>query len=202
VAVVDREPVYRAGEAAILGTAGYPVEQVPIGSCVQRAARGDLQGLVLDDSVSVTARVLAAIQASGARPPVVLVVDQVRPPNLVAAMEAGVRSLVHRRCSADELLAAVQAAQEGRNWVSSPLAGPLREELLTDASAAADALTRREHEVLVVLATGATNAAIGQRLGISEHTVRNHVRAITTKLGAANRTDAVTTASRRGLVEL
>jgi DNA-binding NarL/FixJ family response regulator len=44
--------------------------------------------------------------------------------------------------------------------------------------------------------------AIGQALGISEHTVRNHVRAILAKLAVANRTDAVTTALRRGLVDL
>lgn len=202
LAVVDREPVYRAGEAAILGAAGFLVEEVPVGACVQRAARGDLRGLVLDDAAGSTIRTLAAIQAAGAPPPVVLVVGQVRPVSLVAAMEAGVQSLVHRRCSPDELLAAVRAALEGRNWVSRPLAAPLREELLTDPSEAGEGLTPREHEVLVALASGATNAAIGQTLRISEHTVRNHVRAICAKLGAANRTDAVTTAARRGLLEL
>ena len=50
--------------------------------------------------------------------------------------------------------------------------------------------------------TGATNAEIGGRLGISEHTVRNHVHSVTRKLGVANRTDAVASGLRRGLVDL
>jgi DNA-binding NarL/FixJ family response regulator len=79
----------------------------------------------------------------------------------------------------------------------------LREDLAEAAVAGPpDALTRRQLEVLRALAAGGSNAAIGARLGISEHTVRNHVHALLGKLGAANRTDAVTIAMRRGLVDL
>jgi len=63
-------------------------------------------------------------------------------------------------------------------------------------------LTPREVEVLELLAEGLPNKAIAARLGISDQTVKFHVAAICGKLGAANRTDAVRRAIRRGLVSL
>jgi len=61
-------------------------------------------------------------------------------------------------------------------------------------------LTAREQEVLALLAEGLPNKAIAHSLGISDQTVKFHVAAIIGKLGAANRTDAVRRAIRRGLV--
>ncbi|HEY3092632.1 MAG TPA: response regulator transcription factor [Vicinamibacterales bacterium] len=63
-------------------------------------------------------------------------------------------------------------------------------------------LTAREVDVLELLADGLSNKAIAARLGISDQTVKFHVAAICGKLGAANRTDAVRRAIRRGLVSL
>jgi DNA-binding NarL/FixJ family response regulator len=63
-------------------------------------------------------------------------------------------------------------------------------------------LTAREIEVLELLAEGLANKAIADRLGISDQTVKFHVAAISAKLGAANRTDAVRRAVRRGLIIL
>jgi len=63
-------------------------------------------------------------------------------------------------------------------------------------------LTPREVEALALLAEGLSNKAIAERLGISDQTVKFHVAAICGKLGAANRTDAVRRAIRRGLVSL
>ncbi len=61
-------------------------------------------------------------------------------------------------------------------------------------------LTRRELEVLGVLAEGRTNREIGERIGASRHTVANHVRAILAKTGTANRTEAARWAHRRGIL--
>jgi DNA-binding NarL/FixJ family response regulator len=66
----------------------------------------------------------------------------------------------------------------------------------------AEALTPREIEVLELLAEGLPNKAIAARLGISDQTVKFHVAAICGKLGAANRTDAVRRAIRRGIVAI
>jgi two-component system nitrate/nitrite response regulator NarL len=63
-------------------------------------------------------------------------------------------------------------------------------------------LTPREIEVLELLAEGLPNKAIAERLEISDQTVKFHVAAISGKLGAANRTDAVRRAVRRGLITL
>jgi two-component system, NarL family, nitrate/nitrite response regulator NarL len=63
-------------------------------------------------------------------------------------------------------------------------------------------LTPREIEVLDLLAQGLPNKAIAVRLGISDQTVKFHVSSISGKLGAANRTDAVRRAVRRGLITL
>lgn len=63
-------------------------------------------------------------------------------------------------------------------------------------------LTPREIQVLELLAEGLPNKAIAERLGISDQTVKFHVASISGKLGAANRTDAVRRAVRRGLITL
>ena len=63
-------------------------------------------------------------------------------------------------------------------------------------------LTSREIQVLELLAEGLPNKAIAARLGISDQTVKFHVASISGKLGAANRTDAVRRAVRRGLITL
>ncbi len=65
-----------------------------------------------------------------------------------------------------------------------------------------ESLTVREVQVLELLAEGLPNKAIAERLGISDQTVKFHVSSIAGKLGAANRTDAVRRAVRRGLVTL
>jgi DNA-binding CsgD family transcriptional regulator len=63
-------------------------------------------------------------------------------------------------------------------------------------------LTPRELEVLALLAEGASNKLIARRLGISDHTVKFHVSAITKKLDAVGRTDAVAQATRLGIIHL
>ncbi len=75
------------------------------------------------------------------------------------------------------------------------LRGPRRSTLANAAG-----LTRRQQEVLVLLASGATNAAIAEQLHLSERTVDHHVAAILAKLGAANRVGAVERARARGLL--
>jgi DNA-binding CsgD family transcriptional regulator len=70
------------------------------------------------------------------------------------------------------------------------------------AEPASETLTRREIEVLELLAEGLPNKAIAVRLAISDQTVKFHVSSICGKLGAANRTEAVRRALRRGLITL
>jgi DNA-binding NarL/FixJ family response regulator len=71
-----------------------------------------------------------------------------------------------------------------------------------DADSFRESLTPREIEVLELLAEGFPNRAIAARLGISDQTVKSHVASVCGKLGAANRTEAVRRAVRRGLIPL
>jgi DNA-binding NarL/FixJ family response regulator len=72
----------------------------------------------------------------------------------------------------------------------------------SDAETIAEALTAREIEVVELLTEGLPNKTIAARLGISDQTVKFHVAAICGKLGAANRTDVVRRAIRRGVVAI
>jgi DNA-binding NarL/FixJ family response regulator len=63
-------------------------------------------------------------------------------------------------------------------------------------------LTEREIEVLREVAAGNANKMVGQRLNISEETVKAHMKSILSKLGANDRTHAVTIAVRRGIIEI
>ena len=116
--------------------------------------------------------------------------------------------------SAEELLAAVGALHEGL-FISAPgFIQPLMESYRSthalDAQPLASrldettalALTERETEVLGLLAQGLANKQIAARLGISEHTVKFHVSAIYSKLGASSRTEAVRLGVRQGRVVL
>jgi DNA-binding NarL/FixJ family response regulator len=98
---------------------------------------------------------------------------------------------------ASTLAAARAASFDADAWLIAPDAnGDEREPSIVEA------LTPRELEVLDLLAQGLPNKAIAARLAISDQTVKFHVASICAKLGAANRTDAVGRAVRRGLIAL
>src|SRR5262245_15624668 len=102
-----------------------------------------------------------------------------------ATLDAARRSTVR----ADAIVLAEDASFDGlRDW---------GEDDIVD-----DPLTAREIQVLELLAEGLPNKAIAERLHISDQTVKFHVSSISGKLGAANRTDAVRRALRRGLITL
>jgi DNA-binding NarL/FixJ family response regulator len=96
---------------------------------------------------------------------------------------------------ADAMLVAPVHGQAGRLDALHPLDN-------LDDGAAEEPLTSREIQVLQLLAEGLPNKAIASRLGISDQTVKFHVASVSGKLGAANRTDAVRRAVRRGLIAL
>ncbi len=108
--------------------------------------------------------------------------------------------------SGDELLAAVHALEQGLVAGSPRLLQPLFDSSLAGGPALDEppggALTEREAEVLQLLAQGLANKQIAVQLGISEHTVKFHVSAIYTKLGASSRTEAVRIGVRLGWVTL
>jgi len=206
VLVADAQPAFRLGVVGILAAAGLraqPVEGVGVLLAECAAPGSDVAGALVDASLVRSPAVVAELL--GRRPglAVAVVVDRAHAHALGALLAAGAASLVHREATPEQLVAATAAALAGHGWVSPPLAARLRDDLVAEASGQPAArLTGREREVLRALVAGSTNAAIASRLGISENTARNHVQSLMAKLGVASRTDAVTAALRRGLVEL
>jgi two-component system, NarL family, nitrate/nitrite response regulator NarL len=117
---------------------------------------------------------------------------------------AGARGLLWRNATAEQMVAAAQAVNQGLAVLDTDLVNKLlpdEETLVAAASleSLSEPLTPREHEVLQLLAEGLTNKAIAQQLAVSEHTVKFHVTAIMSKLDAQSRTEAVVRATRLGL---
>jgi DNA-binding NarL/FixJ family response regulator len=112
------------------------------------------------------------------------------------ALDAGASAYLTKDASAQELTRAILAVHAGRRYLPPALASLLRGRI------SADQLTPREVEVLRLLADGLSNKEIAARLNIAEKTVRIHLTHIFDKLGVGDRTQAVLTALRRGLVHM
>jgi len=110
------------------------------------------------------------------------------------ALSSGALAYLTKDAGADLLIEAIFSVRAGRRYVA-PSIGALLASRIPGSE-----LTTRELEVLRLLAKGLSNREVGQQLGISENTVRNHVSRILDKLGAADRTQAVLLALERGLV--
>lgn len=117
--------------------------------------------------------------------------------HLTEALDAGVRGFVLKEAPMDDLLRAVRAVSAGGTYVDPVLAGAIA---TTSTGSALPELTRREREVLRLLADGLANEEIGKQLFISPETVRTHVRKAMAKLDADTRTQAVARALRARLI--
>ena len=98
------------------------------------------------------------------------------------------------------LVSAVRAAAAGLIVLDPDMVGATGIHAHSRADGEGEALTTRESQVLQLVAEGLPNKAIARELGISEHTVKFHVGSLLGKLGAASRTEAVTLATRRGIL--
>jgi two-component system, NarL family, response regulator YdfI len=137
--------------------------------------------------------------------PVVVLSEQIKSSSLSDALRAGVRAVLPRDVTPEQLLATLEAAVAGLVVVHpSELNAVLPAAVSSSAPVdeLLEPLTRREREVLQMLASGLANKEIAARLAISDHTVKFHVASILGKLGASTRTEAVSVGIRRGLVLL
>jgi DNA-binding NarL/FixJ family response regulator len=112
------------------------------------------------------------------------------------ALAAGVRAYLLKSAPLEELVAAIRKVHSGRRHLPAQVAESLAEHF------SGDALSEREVEVLRRMAEGDRNRDIGERLSISEETVKVHIRHIMGKLGAKDRTQAVSIGIRRGVIHL
>lgn len=116
--------------------------------------------------------------------------------DIFRGLRAGAKAYLLKDVPRDELLACLRAVHSGKTVIPPAIAAKLADHMST-----AD-LTPRELEVLQVMADSHGNKDIAELLSISEGTVKTHVNAILRKLDAADRTQAVTTAVKRGILRL
>jgi DNA-binding NarL/FixJ family response regulator len=116
---------------------------------------------------------------------------------IFAAMEAGASAFVGKDAPSSQV---VEAARHAAVSPRSFLCSGLTDAVLRRATATANQLTSREHEVLKLLADGLSAAEIGLRMHLSESTVKSHLAKIYQKLGVTNRAQALVTAMRTGLL--
>jgi DNA-binding NarL/FixJ family response regulator len=146
------------------------------------------------------ADVTAAVAEASPRTRVIILTAMDGQAVLSRAVEAGAAAFVRKSEPLDEIISAIRAVASGETYFSSDVLGSLVETLRHPLEIVGSTLTPREHEVLQLLADGCSTPEIVERLTISAHTARNHIRNVLTKLGAHSQLEAVTIAARAGLV--
>ncbi|MFF4874030.1 response regulator [Streptomyces sp. NPDC000961] len=197
--LADDHPVVRAGLRAVLETEpGLVVaETATAEDAVARAAQGDIDVILMDLQFGKGMGGAEATTQITARPgaPRVLIVTTYDSDTL-PAIEAGATGYLLKDAPPEDLAAAVRTAFTGR----TTLAPAVADRLMNRLRAPATSLTRRETEVLSLVAEGLSNQTIGQRLHLTEGTVKAHLARIYAKLGTDSRTAAVATATDLGLI--
>ena len=198
---VDDHPLLREGIAML-------IENQPDLLLVGQAASGreaieqfrehrpdvTLMDLRLPDISGIDA--LIAIRAENPDACVVMLTTFEGDVEIQRALEAGARGYLLKTTPAKELIEVIRQAHAGKKRIPPEVAAHLAEHM------GEDALTPREVEVVKHLAEGNRNKDIGERLFISEETVKVHIKHIMEKLGANDRTQAVAIAVRRGIIQL
>jgi DNA-binding NarL/FixJ family response regulator len=149
--------------------------------------------------------VLRALGASGTPPPTILLTTFDDDEVLLDAVRAGARGYLLKDVSLEQLTEAIRAVARGETAIRPAvtervLRGLERTRRDFDALNPPDALTRRELEILRLMAGGYSNREIANALSVAEGTVKNHASTILSKLGVRDRTRAVLKALERGYI--
>jgi DNA-binding NarL/FixJ family response regulator len=201
ILIVDDHPFLREGVRAVLetqqdlrvvGEAGDGKEAIDVFEALQPdVVLMDLQMPVMDGVDAITgicsrwpaARILVLTTYSGDA-------------QALRALRAGAVGYLLKSSLRTELLDAVRSVHSGGRHLSTPVASAIA------LNATMENPSRREIEVLSLAAEGNSNKQIGARLGISEDTVKGHLKTLFMKIGASDRTHAVTLAAKRGIIQL
>ena len=204
VLVVDDHALFRETVVPVLQ--GQP--DIAVVGCVGTLAearrvldeRADVDVLVLDQQLPDGAGTHAAVQIHHLRPSlrIVLISGSDDPVLIDEAESAGCVGFVHKADHVDVLLDVVRTASIGDMMVSP--AANQRRVVPANRDRFAAPLTRRETQVLLLLADGLSNAQISESLLIGANTLRNHIQNLLVKLGAHTRLEAVAIAFREGII--
>ncbi|MFJ9418769.1 response regulator [Streptomyces sp. NPDC101227] len=200
--LADDHPVVRAGLRAVLETEPdfEVVADVPTAEgAVGLAAQLDLDVVLMDlqfGGKMLGSQATAAITARDGAPRVLVLTTYDTDADILAAIEAGATGYLLKDAPPEELAAAVRTAAAGKSALAPTIALRLMDRMRTPATA----LSRRETEVLQLVADGLSNAQISKQLFLSQATVKSHLVHIYSKLGVDSRTSAVAAATARGLI--
>ena len=213
IVVADDHPVVRDGLVAMLradpafdivGEAANGAEAVRlVEATAPHVLLLDLEMPGLDGVA-----VLRRLRESGSRTRAIVFTVFDTDERIIAAVEAGAKGYLLKGVPRAEIFAAIRAVHAGGSLLQPVVAARVLEHVASRArggdalSPEEIVLTPRESDVLQLLARGRSNKQIAATLGVSERTVKFHVSALFTKLGATNRTEAVTRAIQAGLTTL
>jgi len=201
VLLIERQQLVRLGiEAAIAESRRFALAASTAdpkeGFDLFKQLRPDvvILGLRFVDSCSIDA--LPAYFEIEPRAKVVILADNAGDGEIAKALKLGALAFVSKEGTTDDLLAAAEAAANGKKYVPRDIA-----EVLT-AHYGEDALTPAETNVLQSIVGGMSNKEIAFALDVSENTVKSHIQNIFSKIGVSDRTSAATAAIKRGLVRI
>ncbi|UPG92866.1 response regulator [Luteibacter aegosomatissinici] len=201
ILIVDDHPLIREGLGAMIasepdmalvgesGTGGGGIDRF-------HAERPDvtIMDLRLPDMNGID--VITAIRAAHPDARFVMLTTYLGDVQAARALKAGAQAYLLKASLRTDLLDTIRAVYNGQRRVPAEVASEIAE------YAADDSLTAREVEVLEQVASGNSNRAVADRLEVTEDTVKAHMRNIMAKLGANDRTHAVTIALRRGFLDI
>ena len=202
--IVDDHPVVRDGlrgmlaaeaDLQVVGEAATGAEAVVLAARVQPDVV--LMDLRMPEMDGVTAT--EQIRARHPEIQILVLTTYDTDADILRAIEAGATGYLLKDAPREELFRAVRATAKGESVLAPAVAARLMGQMRRPAE---ESLSAREIEVLDLVAHGASNKEVGRQLHISEATVKSHLIHVFAKLGVSDRTAAVTTALKRGILRL
>jgi DNA-binding NarL/FixJ family response regulator len=198
---VDDHPLLREGIAALVNAEGdmeLVAEATNGREAIEkfRLHRPDITLMDLQMPVLNGIEAMIAIRSEFHNARIIVLTTYTGDVQVLRALKAGARAYVLKGHLSRELLDTIRAVHAGQKRVPPEIAAELAEHC------AEDDLSAREIDVLRLIASGNANKEIAAQLAIAEETVKSHVTNILAKLGANDRTHAVTLALKRGIIEL
>jgi len=209
VLLIDDHALFRVGLLELLERRGIEVVDAvgdsDVGLRLTRDCAPDVVLLDLRMPGPGGLEILKQIRAEALDRRVAMLTTSTDEQDLIAALQGGANGYLLKDMEPDELVAALEDIVAGKTIVAPELTGVLASALRPEPEPAAPAqtpaseLTPREQEILCHLAAGQSNKAIARELGISDGTVKLHVKAILRKLAVHSRVEAAVMAVEQGL---
>ncbi len=203
ILVVDDHPVVREGlvatleddpEFSVVGAAGSAEEALDLSA----AQQPDVILLDLELPGMDGLQAIPALTAAHAQARVIILTAYDTDERVLGAIRSGAKGYLLKGAGLEEIARAIRAVHAGGSYLEPRVASKVLAEV--SAPRRRTALSRRERDVLKLVADGRSNKQIARAMKITERTVKFHITSILNKLGAENRAQAVALAAQQGLL--